>query len=404
MSGLRRTVLGLALLGTMAPAARAASPLPGPVPDYESVGTVVAHARVPELAPALDRALRGLLGADYVVDRSDPCGTESGIQCNRWPKDGRMLWARDYHPIVTRRSDGGYALVSYLSPNPNRSAYTERTAARLGTPLQTFAEAHHSPLRKLPLLHENGNLIAQGRLLFVSELLIDLNRQPPAIFDPTGTGFVRRTSDATIATFAEALGRRPEDVVVLPAMPAEQSRHVDMFLMALDADTLLVPQIRAEAILASAAGTERTVAFQAASFLDGVASKLQARGLVVERLPMPGPMLVPVYDHPGELQIVYDSPTNALLLPRPRGPRHVMLPIVRGANRTPAFEALRKGYEKLWADFFRKRGYTPHLVDTGGLGERAGLIHCVTATLPPLPDRARAPDTMRHAQNGSLHR
>jgi hypothetical protein len=400
MTALRRAAACVALL--CAPA-HAAAPLPGPVPDYEPVGTVVVHARVPELAPALDRALRGLLGADYVVDAYDPCGAEPGLQCARWPKDGRMLWSRDYHPIVSRRADGRYELLSYLSPNPNRSAYTERAAARLGSPLQSFAEAYRSPLRKLPLLHENGNLIAQGRLLFVSELLIDLNRQPPGFFDPTGTGFVRRTSDVTLSMFAEALGRRPEDIVVLPEMPAEQSKHVDMFLMALDADTLMVPQIRAEAILASAAGQERTVAFQAASFLDGVASKLQARGLVVERLPMPGPMLVPVYDHPGELQVVYDSPTNALLLPRPRGPRHVLLPVVRAANRTPAFEALRKGYEKTWADFFRKRGYTPHLVDTGGLGERAGLIHCVTATLPPVPVQAGRPDVLHHARNGTLH-
>ena len=82
------------------------------MPDFAPIGTVLAHARLAELAPAVDQALRRALGPHYVVDRGDPCGRESGVACDRWPADGMMLWVRDYTPVVVEEADGRFALLS----------------------------------------------------------------------------------------------------------------------------------------------------------------------------------------------------------------------------------------------------------------------------------------------------
>lgn len=393
--------------------AQAAAPVPasglarpvqtaGPVPDYAPVGRVVVNARTNTMAPAVVRALRNILGPDLEIDGYDPCGAQAGVHCDRWPKSGRVMWVRDYSPFAVLRDDGHHQLVTYLSPDPNRAGYAAHVLGQTTSSVHEFAQGAPAP-RAMPLLHENGNLVASDRYVFVSEFLLEFNREPPVAVDlPPGT-FQRRTSEDTLAVFATSIGRRPQDVVVLPALPADSSRHVDMYLMALDPETLLVPQIKAEAIRASVAGPERNTAFQAAAFLDAVASRLQAGGLIVERLPMLGPLRIPVYDEPNRMQIVYDSPTNALLLSRERE-RHVLLPVVHVSGRSPVVEQLRRTYENTWADFFRRRGFTPHLVDVGGLAERGVLIRCATAVLPPVPGARTEGRTLLHAQNGTLVR
>jgi hypothetical protein len=366
---------------------------------------VLAHARLAEVAPAVDHALRRALGPHYVVDRADPCGADPGVACDRWPRDGMMLWLRDIAPVVVSAPDGRFTLLNYLSPNPNRSRYPALAAQKTSHPLRELVELGRARLASLPVLHEAGNFVTNGRLVFTTELLLERNRTPNRTFDAAGTGFVPRTSDVLLRLVGDALHRRPDEIVVLPSMPGDQSHHVDMYLMALDADTLLVPQIRAEAVRAANAGAERTLALQAAAFLDGIAASLQGRGLMVERLPMVGPAFIPGRAPGGGPQSVYDSPTNGLLLVTDRT-RQVLLPSVaahRFGPHGPAFERLLKGYEREWVNFFRRRGYEPQLVDTGGLFERSGLIRCATAVLPPARPLPKAANGLRagHAQNGT---
>ncbi|MCK6574537.1 hypothetical protein L6V77_25945 [Myxococcota bacterium] len=391
-------------LGLLTPgAARAAA---GPMPDFAPIGSVVAHARLAELAPAVDHALRRALGPHYVVDRTDPCGREPGVACDRWPSDGMMLWVRDYAPVVVEEADGRYSLLTYLSPNPNRSLYPTQAARRASHPIRELVDLGRARLAPLPILHENGNFVTDGRRVYTTDLLLERNRTPNRGFDPTGTGFAPRTSDTLLRLVGDALHRRPDEIVVLPSMPGDQSRHVDMYLMALDADTLLVPHIRAEAVRLAAEGAERTLALRAAAFLDGIAATLQGRGQLVERLPMVGPAFIPGRAPGGGPQPVYDSPTNALLLATERS-RQVLLPAVaahRFGPRSPAFERLLRSYERDWVAFFKRRGYEAQLVDTGGLFERSGLIRCATAVFPParpLPTaRPHANSSTTHAQNG----
>jgi hypothetical protein len=378
------------------------------MPDFAPIGTVLAHARLAELAPAVDHALRRALGPHYVVDRTDPCGREAGVACDRWPSDGMMLWVRDYAPVVVEEADGRFTLLNYLSPNPNRTLYPARASRQTAHPLRELVDVGRARFVPLPVLHENGNFVSDGRRVYTTDLLLERNRTPNRNFDPTGTGFAPRTSDTLLRLLGDAVHRRPDEIVVLPSMPGDQSHHVDMYLMALDADTLLVPQIRAEAVRSAEAGPERTLALQAAAFLDGIASTLQTRGRLVERLPMMGPALIPGRAPGGGPQPVYDSPTNALLLTTERA-RQVLLPAVAvhrfGGRRGATFERLLRGYEREWVTFFKRRGFEPQLVDTGGLFERSGLIRCATAVLPParpLPSVTRGPTarSTEHAQNG----
>ncbi len=358
----------------------------GPIADFEPLAGVLTHARLDEIVPSLDRRLDRMLGARHFVDRYDPCGADPGPDCGHWPKDGMTLWARDYAPIYVRRADGRLKIVSTLSANPNRThdlEVAERTPSHpLFAMLHPAAGVPTPEIVKLPLLHENGNLVTDGRHLFVSERLIEDNTTAPRDRDIEREGFRVRTRDEVLSMWAAALERPVSQVVVLPQMPGEQAGHVDMFLMALDADTLLVPEIPPEALRVAIPGVERKVAFEAASFLSKVVAELQAQGFFVERLPMLPAQVLPAGDNrSGSQSGVYVSPTNALLLSL-GGERRVLLPQVRFKGRPAAQETLRRKYERAWATFFAQRGWTPEAIDVTEAAVRRGLVRCLTSTVP----------------------
>lgn len=407
MSAFRR-VAALAASLLLAPAAQAS----GPVPEYEPVGTIVAHRRLAELAPDVVTALQDILGPRFVIETHDPCGDEPGVACEAWPKDGMMVWARDYHPLPVRQRDGRLKLVSYISPNPNRTLFPEVARSRGQGPLQALLgpaslEPPPAPpsttLERMPVLFEGGNLVTDGQRVYMTDLVHTGNVQPPERADLVATGFRDRAPNEISRLVANALEVAPADLRILPPMPGDQTRHVDMFLMAVGPGQLVVPRIAPEELVGAPEGISRTLAGQVASFLDQIAVQVQADGVQVERLPMAGPLLFPVMGRPGVAQAVYLSPTNSLLLNTERG-RRVLLPTARGVPGDPAAEKRRRGYEKIWAEWFQARGWTPRIVDVGSLLERGGLIHCATAHLPAVTMRGGAQGPTMVARRAKANR
>jgi hypothetical protein len=376
-----------ALAPSAAPSPVLAAAEPGPIPDFEPLGMVVTHDQVKPHAGELNRALDALLGPRHVVEHYDPCGAEPGVDCVRWPPDKMMMWARDYEPIYVRKADGRLKIVHYLSPNPNRSRYLEVAARKPGHPLRALVQAadgRPAPIvETMPLLHENGNLIANGRYVFISHRILEENTIVPPDKRLVDDGFARRTPEQIIAVLSQALERPASDIVVLPPLPQEQTGHVDMFLMALDRDTLIIPRIPREALDLTTPGMERDLGFETAVFLDHAAGVVQGLGLRVERLPMLPPVMTPSEDGvAGHVDPLYVTPTNGLLV-RTRDKAAVLLPTFHVPPRGAAFNALRRDYEKEWTRFFKAHGWTPQFVDATEVAHRGGLFHCVTASIPP---------------------
>jgi hypothetical protein len=185
---------------------------------------------------------------------------------------------------------------------------------------------------------------------------------------------------------AQALERSVHDVVVMPQMPGESTGHVDLFLMALDSRTVLVPRLRDEALTDSMLSDEaRSVAPQAQAFLDERASQLESLGLEVERLPMLPPIPIEPDEDPIEAgdqpEFLLLSPTNALLVPIGKR-RTVLLPRFQLAEFPRRYRQLDRAYRRQWASMFRARGWAPMTVDATQLALGLGLLRCATYPVP----------------------
>jgi len=367
---------------------------PGPVPDTAPLAGVVTHAALRRVEPAFARRLDTLLGPRHWVNRHSPCGADPGIDCTHWPEVGMMLWARDYAPLWVRGPQGARKAVGALSQSPNRPFDLDRALVEARhpwhAPLSALRTRPGGPaLTWMPLMHEGGNSVTDGERIYTTERLIRDNAVPPMDPDLALRGFQPRTREEVLALFAATLERPVSDVVVLPELPGDETGHVDMFLMALEDGTLVLPEITPDAIAAAGASDERRLSIQASAMLDIVAMRLGRAGRRVERLPMLGARLwVP---KPGRAaEPVYATPTNALLL-NVAGERRVLLPKVRLKGQPRAQRHLAERFEALWLAAFRRRGYTAELVDVSRLAVRHGLMRCVTAPLPvefAPPDRA----------------
>jgi hypothetical protein len=331
----------------------------GPVPDYALLGWVITHERLAVRAPELVRTLDRLLGERHVREQyiTDVPAKADGV-----------IWLRDHQPIYVRQRNGILKALrplhiirqrlSWVPPEPVPSFFVER----------------------LPLLHENGNLVATRRHVFVSARLTVENAEYPRLPALQALGQRARARGETLALLAEAFDRPAEDIVVLPHMPHEVTGHVDMVLMAIDDDTLLVPALLPEALRLAEPGEPAAIAGKVAVFLDETAKAVKALGYAVVRPPMLPPTLTLSIDD-GNMDPAVISPTNGLLL-RTRRDAAALMPRPDTAPRPPRTDALARRYAKTWTRMLRAHGWRTELVDVAELSSLRGLVRCVTAIVP----------------------
>ena len=360
---------------------------PGPVPDFAPIRFVTTHSELDSVQPDLAEALDASLGERHLIERWAPLRAVDDEHPDEF--DDSLLWMRDYQPIFARRQDGKLVAVRYLAWNPNRSTYRPQ---HLGHPPERdFIWAHDGPLPDpvpivpLPLVHEQGNLVTTGRLIFVSRQFVEDNGIDWEQRHLTASGYHPRPPDEVITLLAKTLGRPPADVVVLDHLPAEATGHVDLFLMPIDADTVMVPEITEDGIDAARDAGEHAIALLAREFLDRVAEQLRARRLIVPRLPMLPPRIVSIDDSVGEdggdWGVTYMSPANGLLV-RDRTAADVYLPVFTRTKLRRDVAALQARYIRKWKRFFVRHGWTPHVVPADRLAGLLGLLRCVTAVTP----------------------
>ncbi len=356
-------------------------PRGGPVADYAPLQGVRSHALLRDLAPEFSAALVGL-GSGHQTDTT-------GFDGSGYSRGTSLVWSRDYRPIHVRNPTGDLEVVAYLSRHEQRSGFTGSSYVPVAPPApdSLFYRALEGtggrwlPTRTLPIVLEHGNLVFTGRRAITTDRTLRQNAMAHPERHLRREGYAPRSDEETVAILAEGLYIAPEDVVVLPPMPGEKTEHIDLYVMALDAGRVLLPELRDDLLSMLTFGHEIELAGRVQRFLDEQAATLEREGLQVVRLPMVAPVYLVEADTPGGWFGSFYSPTNALIVDV-RGERIAYLPTFDPEGFPEAYRALNESYQEEWARFFEGEGYMPMLVDSTDLGRAYGLFRCVTAIVP----------------------
>lgn len=385
--------------------APAAPPLPrldvraGPAPDYGPVHAVWTHVSLTDMRTDLPEVLDRVLGRRHLVETytpldGDPDASVADLDVLRSTAidasdyDNTVLWMRDYQPIYVRTARGHAEALRPLHVNLNRSAYVLH-----GDPeVDPWGRAGPAPdgrrtiYRRLPLIHENGNLVVAGRWVLVGGDLLSDN----AIDDSTGhlkqSNFRGRSPAEVVGVLARALHRAPDDIVVLPPMPGEETGHVDIWVLPLDDHTVVVPEVRDAALLTDEPAVNLRLAVDVQRFLDDQADALRRRGLRVTRLPMVPPLNLPSVDGEPPDPVFY-SPANSLLLDlrhTERKRRVAVMPAVDLTVDAPRLATTQRRYEGEWSAIMAQHGWQVEFAEATYLGRYLGLIRCVTHAVPAI--------------------
>ena len=344
----------------------------GIVDDVAPVLGVYIHPVAADLAPELVRALHAKLPGKVATLPIGYAGPQAG-----YSKDPNLVWLRDYLPGWVRDAQGELSAVKAKSINPTRDGATLTSWVPVAPP-KPGQQLYASPCsttggrwldsKKMPLFHENGNLVAAGSYALATTKLLDDNQ----------------TKDrATVSTeFAAAVGTPKSHVLLLDKMPGEKTGHVDLFAQSLGNDEVMIPEIRPEALAAISMGHEIALGEAVRAHLDKQAGLLTACGLKVTRLPM----MPPVYleqdgKQPTGWNGVFYSPANSLLVND--GTRKLaFVPSFKPEGFPQAYQDLVKRYEAEWKQSYEKRGFDTEVLDATRCGRAYGLFRCLTATQP----------------------
>jgi hypothetical protein len=340
-------------------------PAVGPVPDFAPLDEVRWHASLTTLAPDLPPLLKRLLGAAAIEEDDGPY------------EDGSLVWMRDYHPMLVRQSNGETKTVAYLAENQARSRLLNRR--RTGKAARSPADHY------LPLIHENGNLVTNGKLVLVSDRIFTDNAVDRSDWALRASGYRPRSASDVVTLLAGAVGRPRRDIVVLPSLPLEETQHVDVWLMFLDENTLIVPQVHPEGV-ARLPPDEQPGAEEVATFLDVQARNLARRDLRIVRLPMLPPVIVVATDaseDPADSEALFLTPANGLLITHD-GKRVVILPDFDMQVIAPDMADLQAAYALIWEAELATHDWTVEFVDGTVLVQQLGLVRCVTAPIPQI--------------------
>jgi hypothetical protein len=359
---------------------------------------VIAHTLLRDLSPPLYSQLSGSLSRHLEI-------TPYGVNPRSPKPDTSLVWMRDYHPLFVREPDGRIKQVEFASPNPARDSYDDSVYVPMPPPgpgEQYFrvpgqVQGRWLAVERVPLVHENGNLLSSGRHVFVTEHLLEENSVSYSGHPPAGGAYHPRSRDEVLDLLAKATDTARQDIVVLPRMPGEGTGHVDMFLLALGPDRVMIPEIRDEAIGLVGDPREQALGREVQTFLNERAKQLSAMSYQVERLPMmppvylesapPGSEVSPT-PGPDHLDGTFYSPTNSLLVDAretqdPSTPhRQVLVPTWDPVGFPEAYRTLNTQYQNDWLGFFEREGWHPNAVDATSLLHAHGLFRCLTYPVP----------------------
>jgi agmatine/peptidylarginine deiminase len=259
------------------------------------------------------------------------------------------VWARDWAPLS--------AIGNPDSTNAGKTVMLDFNyySARPGddvTP-RSIEMSTQTPRVSVPVYNEGGNfMIAGDRHCMMSTRVSEANSRLRA-----KSGDTILNDEEIKEYYKQYAGCR--EVTIFPRMPYEGTGHIDMWVKALDAKTLIVNRLD-KAVDYSAT--------QVQSYLNDRASELETMGYNVVRIPMPEPVLP---------NGAFRSYTNSLVL---NGT--ALVPVYR-VNPNGRFTDMDRiaDYEKEVAAAYTAAGYRFVPIESTDLIIMAGAVHCVTMQL-----------------------
>ncbi len=277
------------------------------------------------------------------------------------PAEGKHReWARDFGPWTAKSENGELRLIDF-------NYYPDRASDDYVP--QSLAEAMQVTRLSLPIYIEGGNFMnnEQGHCLMTDKVL-DAN----ATVKSPGDMILDRSQ--IIAYFKKFAGCK--DVLILPSLPYEGTRHIDLWAKFLNDHTILLGEIGesiAQLPAYSADNKERVIKVK--NFLDDRARQLSALGYDIVRIPMPAP----VFAEDG--YNLFRSYTNSLtlngqiFLPRYIKPASDM----DGVDGNYIDALLTDEYEQKVEEIHRKLGFSKiHWVPSDSMIGKGGAVHCTT--------------------------
>lgn len=230
-------------------------------------------------------------------------------------------WLRDRGPVRILDGEGNLVLVEYFSLNnfPDAEPFTGSVeSAPNPDPDGFFWKRYESngksawiKTKRLPLLMQGGNAIGVGNHLLIGEEIFTMNsinrdqvereilpsaktedRNPlRSFFDQLFlNGYHPRHKDEVVRILSETLRIPLENILVMPWLPGNRVGHVDLYVGALDANTLAIPRMPEYAIEALKYERDRLYCRRLNEFLDEQSQRLNTTtGKTIVRVPMQPP-------------------------------------------------------------------------------------------------------------------
>lgn len=326
------------------------------------------------------------------------------------------VWARDWAPMAALDQWGRPLLLdfNYLNDRPEDDI--------MG---QIFAN-EHKDIRRLsvPLQLEGGNLMInrQGYCIISDRVVRDNAAQPEGIHPVDEKNAIILDADKMQYAVDHVVGtpfksldghwrvRTDEffydehqikqvlrdyvgcvETYIMPALPYEVTKHVDVVMKFVDDHTILVGSIEPRRIELAKDDRQRQVARAISSHLKTLEGLLEKAGFNVVSMPMPLPQ-IPDPSKPDD--IVVRSYVNALTLQTRKGktvlaPRYRMGRVDREGASGPLFYDYtdahhREADERRVRQVFEGFGYEVKFIEADALIQDFGAIHCVTMQYPNL--------------------
>lgn len=344
------------------------------------------------------------------------------IRTVRINEDPDSIWARDWAPIMAKTIDGSGVLLdfNYLSYRPKADMYAQTLASkvfvsakRLSVPLyleggnfqinsdgycivtdRIIGDNAERPLN-MYAVNEKG-IIVDGDLVGTDSF--DLDYAPGVAYQDLEGNWRLRTNERfynedqirqILKNYAGC-----QKTLIVPSMPKEPTRHVDVFLKFINNETLLMSQLDPKRIEGLATGHQKDIAEKMLEHQQIVASMLETEGFSVVNVPMPLPH-IPVPEFQDE--VVVRSYVNSLLIVSRNQKKTALVPSFSRGQHVPengpadsAFsypytdEAYIEADESKVKQTFESFGYQVKFINADWIVGDFGAIHCTTMQYPAL--------------------
>lgn len=311
---------------------------------------LVVRKNIDENSPDLG-ILREVLGEDF-----------KKIQFIKHSKEGNTtMWARDWSPISARSSDG---TIRFLDFNYSPSRKVDDST------VSVLAKEMNRERISMPIYNEGGNFMISGNGdCFMSEIVIEKNARKEASKD------LILNKEQIVSYYQKFAGCKR--VNIFPALPFEETGHIDMWAKLLNDETVLINELRDEAIAKEPFATLTNDLREIKNFLEERAKEFSDLGYNVIRIPMPLPDLYGSFVR---------SYTNSLIVgdtiftPRYQINHHA---VVSPAKASEYFDkALLPLYENEVSSVHEKFGLKTVFVNSDLLISIQGAVHCATMQIP----------------------